>query len=124
MVGVIPGDAVMHARPAGRGYVQLEETAAMPWPGGVGGTTLHGHEFHHSSLDNLDPGMRYAFRVRRGQGIDGRHDGIVVHNLLASYTHLRHGAGSGWVPRFVAFVRRWRERATGLPRQRAAALAD
>ncbi|MFN3785593.1 MAG: cobyrinate a,c-diamide synthase, partial [Thiothrix sp.] len=33
MVGIIPGDAVMHAKPQGRGYVQLQETADMPWPG-------------------------------------------------------------------------------------------
>ena len=30
MAGVIPADCVMHARPQGRGYVRLRETAAMP----------------------------------------------------------------------------------------------
>jgi hypothetical protein len=29
-----------------------------------------------------------------------------MHNLLASYAHLRSGAGSAWASRFVAFVRR------------------
>ena len=104
MVGAIPGDVTMHERPVGRGYVQLEETVAMPW-GGTPGTAVRGHEFHHSSLDGLDAGVRYAYRVRRGHGIDGRHDGVVVHNLLASYAHLRTGAGSHWAPRFVEFVR-------------------
>jgi cobyrinic acid a,c-diamide synthase len=106
MVGAIPGDTVMHARPVGRGYVQLQETAAMPW-GGVGGAggTVRGHEFHHSSLENLDPGVAFAYRVDRGHGIDGRHDGVLVHQVLASYAHLRTGAGSQWAPRFVAHVR-------------------
>jgi cobyrinic acid a,c-diamide synthase len=106
MVGAIPGDTVMHARPVGRGYVQLQETAAMPW-GGVGdaGGSVRGHEFHHSSLENLDPGVAFAYRVDRGHGIDGRHDGVLVHQVLASYTHLRTGAGSQWAPRFVAHVR-------------------
>jgi cobyrinic acid a,c-diamide synthase len=106
MVGAIPGDTVMHARPVGRGYVQLQETAAMPW-GGVGddGGTVSGHEFHHSSLENLDPGVAFAYRVDRGHGIDGRHDGVLVHQVLASYAHLRTGAGSQWAPRFVAHVR-------------------
>ena len=103
MVGAIPGDTVMHTRPVGRGYVQLQATEALPWGGS--GELLRGHEFHHSSLENLDPGVRFAYRVQRGHGIDGRHDGVQVHQLLASYTHLRSAAGSAWVPRFLAFVR-------------------
>ena len=117
MVGAIPGDAVMHERPVGRGYVQLEETAAMPW-GGEPGAALRGHEFHHSSLENLDAGVAFAYRVRRGHGVDGTRDGVMVHNLLASYTHLRSGAGSAWAPRFADFVRR--ERARRIAAARAA----
>jgi cobyrinic acid a,c-diamide synthase len=107
MVGVIPGDAVMQARPVGRGYVHLVETPYHPW--GTAGGALRGHEFHHSCLENLDPSVAFAYRVQRGHGIDGVHDGIVVHKLLASYTHLRSVAGSHWAPRFVDFVRRERE---------------
>jgi cobyrinic acid a,c-diamide synthase len=104
MVGAIPGDAVMHERPVGRGYVHLEETAAFPWPGAR--SPVRAHEFHHSSLDGLDARTRYAYRVTRGHGIDGEHDGVVVGNLLASYAH-RHSAGvDGWAPRFIAHVRR------------------
>jgi len=109
MVGAIPGDAVMHARPVGRGYVQLQETAAMPWED-VGSAPVRGHEFHHSSLENLDPGVAFAYRVQRGHGVDGQHDGVLVHNLLASYAHLRTDAGSRWAPRFMAFVRSRRDR--------------
>ena len=81
----------------------------MPWGGGAAGT-LRGHEFHHSSLENLDLGVAFAYRVQRGHGIDGRRDGVQVHKLLASYAHLRSGAGSHWAPRFVAYVREQRER--------------
>jgi cobyrinic acid a,c-diamide synthase len=110
MVGVIPGDAVMQARPVGRGYVQLQATEHLPWPLAEGSDgCVRGHEFHHSSLDNLPPGLRFGWRVQRGHGIDGRHDGLVLHNLLASYSHLRSGAGSDWVPRFMAHVRRHRD---------------
>ena len=103
MVGAIPGDAVMHERPVGRGYVHLEPTAALPWGQDSAGP-LRGHEFHHSSLENLDPGVGFAYRVERGHGVDGRHDGIVVHRLLACYAHLR-SAGTQWAPRFAAYVR-------------------
>jgi cobyrinic acid a,c-diamide synthase len=99
MVGAIPGDAVMHARPVGRGYMRLQPTAAHPWP--APGEML-AHEFHHSSLDHLPAGQRYAYRVARGHGIDGTHDGLLHRNLLAAYSHLR---GAGWAARFVAFVR-------------------
>jgi len=106
MVGAIPGDVVMHDRPVGRGYVQVAETCDFPWPStGAGDTVRRGHEFHHSSLENLAPGVRFAYEVQRGHGIDGRHDGVLVHNLLASYTHLRQCAGNQWPRRFVAFVR-------------------
>ena len=105
MVGAIPADVVMHRRPRGRGYVVLEPTGEAPWAPSAKGP-LHAHEFHHSSLENLsDPDLRYAWRVRRGHGIDGERDGIVIGNLLASYTHLRDVEGCRWAERFVAFVR-------------------
>ena len=108
MVGVIPAEAVMHERPVGRGYVQLAETEAMPWPASAGTTgpvVVRGHEFHHASLEGLPAGQRFAWQVQRGHGIDGRHDGLVLHHLLASFSHLRHGAGAAWVDRFLAHVR-------------------
>ena len=112
MVGAIPGDVVMHERPVGRGYVQVAETAHFPWPvvaGSEGAPALRlGHEFHHSSLENLDPTVRFAYEMRRGHGVDGRHDGVCVHNVLASYTHLRHTGGNQWPQRFVAYVREQR----------------
>ena len=108
MVGVIPGDAVMHARPVGRGYVQLQATGDAPW-GPAAGASVQGHEFHHSSLENLPPGLRYAWRVQRGHGIDGAHDGLLLHRLVAAYTHQRQGAGSQWVAQFMAYVRACRE---------------
>lgn len=121
MVGAIPGDAVMHERPVGRGYVHLEETAEMPWPAASrGAAPLRGHEFHHSSLENLAPGVRFAYRVVRGHGVDGGRDGVVVHRLLASYAHLRDAAGAAWVQRFVDFVRRCKP-SVDAPRQRCAA---
>ena len=158
MVGVIPGDVVMHDKPIGRGYVHLAENSEHPWPrpplpspprgGGAGGeeaiekfpspqssdeTTSHStkpaggqvagypasgrggerknqplifaHEFHYSSLENLPADSRYAYRVTRGHGIDGQHDGLIYKNLLASYTHLRTIGSCYWASRFVAFAR-------------------
>jgi cobyrinic acid a,c-diamide synthase len=105
MVGVIPADVVMCERPQGRGYVRLVETGESPWPAPAGGSAeIAAHEFHYSRLDNMGSGLRYAYRVLRGHGIDGEHDGIVLGNLLASYTHLRDVGGNHWTQRFVAHV--------------------
>jgi len=109
MVGVIPAEVVMHPKPQGRGYVRLRETAAHPWPlSGDGSEAISAHEFHYSALRQLPDGVDFAYRVERGQGLDGVHDGIVYRNLLASYAHLRDTRSHPWAERFVDFVRRCR----------------
>jgi cobyrinic acid a,c-diamide synthase len=109
MVGAIPADVVMRDRAVGRGYVTLQETDDFPWPGDTH-ATVRAHEFHHSTLENVAPGLRYAYRVLRGHGIDGAGDGIVHRRVLASYAHLRSVGGNRWPARFVAFVRDCRAR--------------
>jgi cobyrinic acid a,c-diamide synthase len=105
MVGVIPGDCIMHDRPQGRGYVRLQETQHAPWPPGPQAREFAAHEFHYSGLENLPDSLHFAYAVKRGTGIDGRHDGIVMHRLLACYSHMRDTAQHHWASRFVEFVR-------------------
>ena len=107
MVGVIPGDVSMHERPMGRGYIQLEQTSQHPWPGGVKSSNalIPGHEFHYSVLENLPTGQEFAYHVRRGTGINGKYDGLIYKNLLASYAHLRDTSQHHWAKRFIDFVR-------------------
>ncbi|MDD2915420.1 MAG: hydrogenobyrinic acid a,c-diamide synthase (glutamine-hydrolyzing) [Gallionella sp.] len=76
---------------------------------------IFAHEFHYSSLENLPPDSRFAYHVERGYGIDGKQDGLIVHNLLASYTHLRTIGSCYWATRFVAFIRRQREQHNSEP---------
>ncbi len=116
MVGAIPGDIVMHERPVGRGYVNLEETAGFPWPANPRASrAVRAHEFHYAALENLPPDVRYAYAVKRGHGIDGERDGIVVGNVLASFAHLRSTPTNDWAARFVEFIRRsdYRQRREG-----------
>ena len=110
MVGAIPGDVKMHDKPIGRGYVHLREDREHPWPRpNSAARQIKAHEFHYSSLENLPPDSRFAYHVERGYGIDGNRDGLVLHNLLASYTHLRTIGSCYWATRFVSFIRRQRE---------------
>ncbi|MGB3916027.1 MAG: cobyrinate a,c-diamide synthase [Thiothrix litoralis] len=112
MVGIIPGDAVMHPKPQGRGYVKLQETADMPWPGGNMTHTINAHEFHYSRLENLTATGKFAYRMQRGTGIDGQHDGWIYRHLLASYTHMRDTSQFHWAQRFVAFIRQTTRKTT------------
>ncbi|MHB8741647.1 MAG: cobyrinate a,c-diamide synthase [Sulfuricaulis sp.] len=108
MVGIIPGDVVMHERPMGRGYVRLRETGKGLWPRykpSAESAEIRAHEFHYSSLENLAPDTVYAYEVLRGTGVDGKHDGIVYKNLIACYAHLRDLDDNHWTERFVNFVR-------------------
>jgi cobyrinic acid a,c-diamide synthase len=105
MCGVLGADVAMHERPQGRGYMRLTETEAFPWPSRRGDGEIHAHEFHHSAVVAPDPDWVYGYRVLRGQGVDGRHDGIVSGNLLANYAHLRDVGGVDWTARFLARVR-------------------
>ncbi len=102
MVGVVPGDTVMHARPVGRGYARLQPTGDDHWQETV---TIPAHEFHYSSLENLPPDSIYAYSVARGHGIDGAHDGYQRYNLLAAYVHRRGAGEQGWIAPFLNQVR-------------------
>ncbi|MEJ2346146.1 MAG: hydrogenobyrinic acid a,c-diamide synthase (glutamine-hydrolyzing) [Gammaproteobacteria bacterium] len=113
MVGVLPADVTMHARPQGRGYIRLRETGKGLWPlADRAGSEIFGHEFHYSRLDRVDDTLKFAYEVARGTGIDGRHDGIVYKNLQANYAHLRDVEANHWAQRFVAFVRRVKQART------------
>jgi cobyrinic acid a,c-diamide synthase len=103
MVGIVPGDVVMRDKPVGRGYALLQPTGEAAWM--PAGEAMPAHEFHYSGLENLAAGLRFAFEVKRGFGIDGAHDGIVYRNLLASYSHLRNVGNVHWAERFAEFVR-------------------
>lgn len=104
MVGVVPGDCVMHPRPVGRGYALLEGTGASDLVPADGGS-IAAHEFHHSSLVNLPQDLAYAYRMARGEGMDGCHDGFLYKNLLASYCHRRGSGERGWIAPFLDKVR-------------------
>jgi len=120
MAGVIPGDTKMHLKPQGRGYVQLTVNTNHPWympeinpldqspkQGNSQETQFSAHEFHYSSLENIDPKIDYAYQVKRGTGITGTQDGLIIYNLLANYSHFRNTQTNPWVSQFVKFVRNY-----------------
>jgi len=103
MAGVIEADTLMTPKPIGRGYVQLAPTDKHPW--NEVSEQISAHEFHYSKLENIDPKTHYAYKVLRGVGVDNKFDGILTHNLLATYSHLRSVGGNYWVEQFINFIK-------------------
>jgi cobyrinic acid a,c-diamide synthase len=103
--GALPIDIVMHRRPQGYGFMELIGTGELTWP--KKGEQVRCHEFHYSRVVRIGEGVRFAYRVTRGFGIDGSHDGILYKNVFASYAHIHAAGENGWA-RFLADF--WRKK--------------
>jgi cobyrinic acid a,c-diamide synthase len=103
MAGALDCSVEMDDRPAGHGYVLLEETGIGTWP--HAGRRLKGHEFHHSRVVGLAGGDVFAYRALRGAGMVPGYDGLVRGACVAGYTHLHADGAPSWAADFVAVVR-------------------
>lgn len=97
--GALPIDIVMHKRPQGYGFMELEGSGESVWP--HKDEQIRCHEFHYSKVVRIGEGVRFAYRVKRGFGVDGVNDGILYKNVFASYAHIHAASGKGWA-RFLA----------------------
>lgn len=103
MVGFIPANCHMSERPQGRGYTQFKENTHSLWSPATD-QVINAHEFHYSYLNDLDQQTPLCFDIKRGHGIDQKHDGVRIHNTLACYAHQRHSQQNPWISRFLKFV--------------------
>ncbi|NQV56029.1 MAG: cobyrinic acid a,c-diamide synthase, partial [Rhodospirillales bacterium] len=71
----------------------------------TGAADIPAHEFHYASLDGDLGGIDFAYGVERGFGIDGKRDGLKIHNLTACFSHQRDTDANHWVERFLNLVR-------------------
>ena len=61
------------------------------------GESIKGHEFHYSKpVFDRHEGFDMVFKMQRGHGIDGRRDGLLRENLLATYSHVHAGGNLRW----------------------------
>ncbi|MGQ9469127.1 MAG: cobyrinate a,c-diamide synthase [Nitrososphaerales archaeon] len=49
---------------------------------------LRGHEFHYSKILEIPRDTKFAYRMKIGIGIDGKHDAWLEHEVVASYMHM------------------------------------
>ncbi len=107
MVGILPVSYGFQAQPAGHGYTVLETVRENPFF--PVGQILRGHEFHYTYM--LSPegkDLTFAFRMHRGHGFDGVHDGICRENVLALYTHVHALGTTDWAPALVQRAAKFR----------------
>ncbi|WP_247731574.1 cobyrinic acid a,c-diamide synthase [Halovivax limisalsi] len=91
MAGVLPADVELCER-----YQALDHVELRARTDGVtarADESLRGHEFHYSTASVGDD-ARFAFDVRRGEGIDGAHDGLTEYAVLGTYTHCHPESGA------------------------------
>ena len=106
MVGTIPAKVGLSRKPQGHGYVLARVVAENPiFPTGL---TIRGHEFHHSG-PLIESEIPCVYRIERGHGIDGKRDGVVYNNMLASYMHLHALGTTEWAEGFVRLVSKTKE---------------
>ncbi len=106
MVGIIPSEVKLSAKPQGHGYVIVEVIRQTPFfPTGL---TLRGHEFHHSRI-SFTGDFNFVYEIQRGYGVDGKRDGFCYKNLLASYMHLHALGTPEWAEGFVSLASKRKE---------------
>ena len=110
MAGILNADVTMHDKPIGRGYVDLLVTKDHPWMNNK--KIIKAHEFHYSSIKINDRNIKYGFNVKRGYGLNGKSDGIIYKNLVASYSHMRSTNNTMWVRQFLKFINKTKQNET------------
>ena len=68
---------------------------------------IRGHEFHYSRIHNIGKDPKFAYTLRRGNGIFNKKDGLIVYNCLASYMHLHFGGDQRLARRIVDMCREY-----------------
>ena len=86
MVGALPGKALMEKK------LQALDSTLMETINdnllNQRGNIIHGHEYHFSRIIDVPKDVRFAFKMCIGNGIDGKHEGWMEHNILALLGHL------------------------------------
>ncbi len=96
MAGLFPVKAHMQKRRASLGYreVRLNKDCFF----GKAGTSMRGHEFHYSTIEEMDEKVERIYDVNNGSS-----EGYHYKNVLGGYMHLHFGYTPGMAEEFVNF---------------------
>jgi cobyrinic acid a,c-diamide synthase len=102
MIGLVDADTVMSDRPI-LNYTEAVNSGSFF----RNIKKVRGHEFHYSRIHNIGQDLRFAYSLRRGNGISNNKDGVIVYNCLASYMHLHFGGDQRLARRVVELCRNY-----------------
>lgn len=108
MVGTLPFEVEVCARPQGHGYVEI--LVNRPNPYYPLGTRIRGHEFHYSKIVTTGSLPSTACVVQRGTGCSGGRDAVIAGNVWASYAHVHAIATPEWAQGLLHQARLFRSR--------------
>lgn len=95
MLNVFPVRFEFENRPVGHGYTEF--VPVKPNPYFEINRPIRGHEFHYSIPKLITgEGVDFAFKILRGNGFDGRQDGIMKGNVLGTYMHVHALGETQW----------------------------
>jgi cobyrinic acid a,c-diamide synthase len=97
MSGALPIACKMQRRPT-LGYREVQASANSNIA--KKGDVLRGHEFHYSTLSDIDSRLAYAYRLP-----DASAEGFIYNNTLASYIHMHFSGRPELAERFISICR-------------------
>jgi len=104
LAGVFPVTFGISKKPQAHGYSIF--TAEGDNPFYPKGTTIKGHEFRYSTIEQWDGNPeQLALRMERGTGFMNGRDGLVRNNVLALYTHVLAPGTPEWAEGVVRSAR-------------------
>ncbi len=110
MVGLIPGEAVMHDRLQSLGYVEVVTTENSIL--GESGISFRGHQFRYSELRDLPDDSPRAYKVTRRRNGAVEREGYISHaNVLGSYIHAHWASNPQVAANFVAHCAKYAQTA-------------
>lgn len=103
MSGILPGASQMTSRRQDLGYVSVKSRNDNILC--KRGETFRGHVFHWSTLKDIPESTKFAYEISK-PGEEGKPDGILGDNVLASYTHTHFAGRPEMVLRLLTSAKR------------------
>ncbi len=110
MAGVLPLLIGTSKKPKGHGYTIGEVEKENPYY--QTGDILHGHEFHYSYVLDMEPkdGVYFALKIKRGEGIMNKKDGICYKNIYATYAHVHALGTPQWAEGMIKVAKLYKQK--------------
>jgi cobyrinic acid a,c-diamide synthase len=106
MVGALPGKTVMEKKLQGLDSTLMETVNDNLL--NQKGSINHGHEYHFSKIVDIPKDAKFAFKMRIGKGIDGKHEGWMEHNVMALHGHIHFAFGRDFAENLIKRCEQYR----------------